>query len=295
MTLLARCKGGEILVADGAMGTMLFERGLRPGMSPESVLLSQPETVLEISREFLAAGADILHTNTFGGSPLKLADYGLEDKTEEINLTAAEILREAAADKAIVAGSCGPSGRFMEPYGEVPEAEMRQNFRRQVKALVEGGIDVLTVETMMDVREAVVVIQTAKEIAADMVIMACMTFEETPRGFYTVMGNSIEEAANLLEQAGADIVGSNCGDGIEKMVKIAQVLGSITSLPVIIQSNAGRPEAGRSGLIYPESPDFFAEYVSELLESDVSIIGGCCGTTPQHIRAIRAVVDKAER
>ena len=295
MTLLARCKEGEILVADGAMGTMLFERGLRPGMSPESVLLSQPETVLEISREFLAAGADILHTNTFGGSPLKLADYGLEDKTEEINLTAAEILREAAADKAIVAGSCGPSGRFMEPYGEVPEAEMRQNFRRQVKALVEGGIDVLTVETMMDVREAVVVIQTAKEIAADMVIMACMTFEETPRGFYTVMGNSIEEAANLLEQAGADIVGSNCGDGIEKMVKIAQVLGSITSLPVIIQSNAGRPEAGRSGLIYPESPDFFAEYVSELLESDVSIIGGCCGTTPQHIRAIRAVVDKAER
>ena len=295
MTLLARCKGGEILVADGAMGTMLFERGLRPGMSPESVLLSQPETVLEISREFLAAGADILHTNTFGGSPLKLADYGLEDKTEEINLTAAEILREAAADKAIVAGSCGPSGRFMEPYGEVPEAEMRQNFRRQVKALVEGGIDVLTVETMMDVREAVVVIQTAKEIAADMVVMACMTFEETPRGFYTVMGNSIEEAANLLEQAGADIVGSNCGDGIEKMVKIAQVLGGITSLPVIIQSNAGRPEAGRSGLIYPESPDFFAEYVSELLESDVSIIGGCCGTTPQHIRAIRAVVDKAER
>lgn len=294
MALLTRCKEGEILVTDGAMGTMLFERGLRPGMSPESVLLTQPETVQEVSREFLAAGADILHTNTFGGSPLKLAEYGLDDKTEEINLTAAEILREAAAGKAIVAGSCGPSGRFMEPYGEIPEAEMRQNFRRQVKALVEGGIDVLTVETMMDVREATVAIEAAKEIAPDMVVMACMTFEETSRGFYTVMGNSIEESAKLLEQAGADVLGSNCGDGIEKMVKIAKVMTGVTSLPVIIQSNAGKPEAGRNGLIYPESPEFFAEHVSVLIESGVSIIGGCCGTTPQHIRAIRAAVDQAK-
>jgi 5-methyltetrahydrofolate--homocysteine methyltransferase len=295
MTLLERCREGEILVADGGMGTMLFERGLRPGMSPESFLLSHPEMVREVSREFLAAGADILHTNTFGGSPLKLAEYELADKTEEINRTAVEIVREVADNVAIVAGSCGPSGRFMEPYGDVPEAEMRDNFRQQVEALVKGGIDVLTIETMMDVREATVAIQAAKEVAADLVIIASMTFDETPKGFYTVMGTNIAEAAVVLEDAGSDIVGSNCGDGIEKMVKIADALGSVTSLPVLIQSNAGKPEAGSGGLIYPESPEFFAEQVATIVASGVAIIGGCCGTTPAHIRAIREVVDRARR
>lgn len=294
MTLLERCRKGEILVADGAMGTMLFERGLRPGMSPESFLLSHPETVREVSREFLEAGADILHTNTFGGSPLKLAEYGLADKTGEINRVGAKIVREVAGGSAIVAGSCGPSGQFMEPYGDISQAEMRDNFKRQVEALVEGGIDVLTIETMMDVREATVAIQAAKEVAADLVIIASMTFDETSRGFYTVMGTNIEEAAEALEETGADIVGSNCGDGIEKMVKIAKAFRSVTSLPVLIQSNAGKPEAGSGGLSYPESPGFFTEHVAALVELGVAIIGGCCGTTPAHIHVIREMVDRAK-
>jgi 5-methyltetrahydrofolate--homocysteine methyltransferase len=295
MTLLEQCRKGEILVADGGMGTMLFERGLRPGMSPESFMLSHPEKVREVSREFLTAGADILHTNTFGGSPLKLTEYGLADKTEEINRSAVDIVREVAGDEAIVAGSCGPSGQFMEPYGDVPEAEMRTNFRQQIEALVEGGIDVLTIETMMDVREATVAIQAAKIVAADLVVIASMTFDETSKGFFTVMGTNIEQAAIVLEEAGADIVGSNCGDGIEKMVKIADAFRSVTSLPVLIQSNAGKPEASTGGLIYPESPEFFVENVAALVESGVAIIGGCCGTTPAHIRAIREVVDRAQQ
>ncbi|UCD38678.1 MAG: homocysteine S-methyltransferase family protein [Fidelibacterota bacterium] len=290
LTVLERLRKGEILVADGAMGTMLFQEGLQPGECPESYNLTRPEIVEELARRYLEVGADIIQTNTFGASSLKLAEFGLDEKTEEINQRAVDVVRKAVGDQAIISGSCGPSGRILEPYGDVSEEIIAASFQRQMQALIHAGVDMICVETMIDLREATQAIRAAKGIDPRIPVIATMTFDDTLRGFYTVMGTSIEEAAEGLQAAGADIIGSNCGNGIEIMVRIAQAMKASTSLPVMIQSNAGQPVGVGGQVNYPETPDLFAEKTRELIDTGVSIIGGCCGTNPAHIRAIRRVV-----
>ena len=290
-TIFKRIKNREILVADGAMGTMLFARGLKPGEPPESVNLKNPEILEEIAQAYLDAGADIIQTNTFGASPLKLADYGLQDKTEEINRIAVEKVRKVVREKAYVSGSVGPSGKLLKPFGDTEPDDIYLSFKRQMKALINAGIDLICIETMTDLNEASLAIKAAKSISPEIPIMATMTFDETPRGFYTIMGVSIEDAVVGLQKAGADIIGSNCGNGIENMIKIAREFKKLTILPTIIQSNAGIPEMKEGKLFYSETPEFFAEKTKELIDAGVSIIGGCCGTTPEYIRAIRKVVD----
>ncbi|MCK4404553.1 MAG: homocysteine S-methyltransferase family protein [candidate division Zixibacteria bacterium] len=293
-SLLKRLKDGEILVADGAMGTMLFDFGLKPGEPPESFNLTRPEVLEEIARLYFDAGADITQTNTFGASPLRLSFYSLDDKTEEINRNAVLAVRKVVGDRAYVSASCGPSGRLLKPYGESEPEEIYNSFKRQIKALISAGIDAICIETMTDLREATLAIKAAKTVSPPTPVMATMTFDPTPRGFYTVMGVSIEDAAQGLKEAGADIVGSNCGNGIENMIKIAKEFKTHSKLPIIIQSNAGIPEMQGDKPTYPETPEFMAEKAKELVSSGVSIIGGCCGTTPEHIRAIRKMVDLQE-
>ncbi|MBA7600761.1 MAG: methionine synthase [Calditrichaeota bacterium] len=289
--MLDRLKGGEVLVADGAMGTLLLDKGLQVGECPEALNHSKPEILKDIALRYLQAGADIVQTNTFGGSPMKLKEYGLEDKTEEINQRAASLVREIVNDRAYVSGSCGPSGRILVPYGDTEPEVLYSGFERQIRSLVEAGVDVVCIETMTDLREAVLAVQAAKAVSARTTVMATMTFDETPRGFYTIMGVSVAEAAAGLQEAGADVIGSNCGNGIENMVRIAREFKKGSSLPVIIQSNAGKPEIKDGRPYYPEPPALFAEKARELTAAGVSIIGGCCGTTGEHIRAIREVVD----
>ncbi len=275
------------MVADGAMGTMLFQRGLKPGECPESLNLTAPEVLEEIAQLYFDAGADIIQANTFGASPLKLSDYGLEDKTEEINSKAVECVRKVVGDKAYIYGSCGPSGRLLKPYGDTDHDVLCRSFERQIKALIDAGVDTICIETMTDLHEATLAIKAAKSISQNMPVMATMTFDDTPRGFYTVMGVNIPDAARCLQEAGADIIGSNCGNGIENMIRIAREFKEVSNLPIIIQSNAGIPEMRDGELFYPETPEFFALKARELINIGVSIIGGCCGTTPEHIRAIR--------
>jgi len=289
--LLERLKNGEILVADGAMGTMLMERGLKPGEPPESFNLTRLDVIEEIARLYLDAGADIIQTNTFGASPLKLALYSLEDKTEEINRNAVLAVKEVVGDHAYISASCGPSGRLLKPYGDTEPEAVYNSFERQMDALISAGVDIICIETTVDLTEATLVIKAAKTASPATPVMATMTFDPTPRGFYTVMGVTIEDAAKGLEEAGADIVGSNCGNGIENMVRIAREFREYSSLPLIIQSNAGIPEIRGNTTVYPEAPEFMAEKAKELVLSGVSIIGGCCGTTPDHIRAIRKMVE----
>jgi len=290
-SLLKRLKDGEILVADGAMGTMLMDFGLKPGDPPESFNLTRLEVLEEIAGLYLDAGADIIQTNTFGASPLKLAFYSLEDKTEEINRNAVLAVRKVVGDRAYVSASCGPSGRLLKPYGDTEAEEIYNSFERQMKALISAGVDAICIETMTDLKEATLAIKAAKTVSPSTPVMATMTFDPTPKGFYTVMGVSIEDAAQGLKEAGADIIGSNCGNGIENMVRIAREFREYSSLPLIIQSNAGIPEIRGNTTVYPETPEFMAEKAKELVLSGVSIIGGCCGTTPDHIRAIRKMVD----
>jgi len=293
--LLQRLADHEILLADGAMGTMLFERGLQPGDCPERINLKKPEILEEISRLYYDAGADIIQTNTFGASPLKLEQYSLENKTEEINIAAVRAVRRAIGDRAYVSGSCGPCGKLLKPYGDTEPETIAEGFVRQIKALIDEGVDMICIETMTDLAEAKLAIKAAKSVSSSIPIAATMTFDSTPRGFFTIMGTTIEQAAAELIEAGANIIGSNCGNGIENMIKIASEFRKCTDHPLLIQSNAGLPELRGDKPVYTETPEFMANKSRELLEIGVNIIGGCCGTTPDHIAAMRKVVDEFGR
>jgi 5-methyltetrahydrofolate--homocysteine methyltransferase len=288
--LLERLASGEVLVADGAIGTMLMERGLEPGQPPEAFNLTRVDILEAVAREYVEAGADIVQTNTFGGTRVKLDAYALGSKVEEINRNAVLAVKKAVGDAVYVYGSCGPTGQFLKPYGDIELDEMYEIFAEQIGILCSAGVDVICVETMTDLNEATCAVKAAKATAA-IPVMTTMTFGQTPKGFYTIMGVTIEQAAKALKDAGADIVGSNCGNGIDKMVAIAREFMQYTTLPVAIQANAGIPELIDDQTVFPETPDFMAERVVDLLASGVSIIGGCCGTTPAHIRALRKAVD----
>jgi len=290
--LLDRIKEHEVLVGDGAMGTMLFSKGLKTGECPERMNLDLPEVLEEIAKLYLEAGADIIQTNTFGGSPLKLSQYSLDAKTEEINVNAVSAVRKVVGERAYVSASCGPCGRLLKPYGDVNPEEVSAGFERQLRAVVAAGVDMICVETMTDLTEATLAIKAAKSVSPTIPVCATMTFDPTPNGFFTIMGVSIKQASKGLAEAGADIIGSNCGNGIENMIKIAVEFRKHTPLPLIIQSNAGLPEMKGGVPVYPETPQFMAEQSRKLLDCGVNIIGGCCGTTPAHIAAIRKMVDK---
>ncbi len=285
-TLLERLQAGEILVGDGAMGTMLFAAGLKQGDCPEALNLSKPELLEDIARQYLDAGADLIETNTFGGSPLKLSLYDLDSKTEEINRAAVQAVRKTVGERAFVSGSCGPSGKILKPYGDTDPEQMRESFARQLHALAEAGVDLFCIETMTDIHEAVIAITAAKEVAPEMPVVATMTFDTTPKGFFTMMGVTVERAAEELAAAGADILGSNCGNGSDNMVKIAREFRKHTKLPILIQSNAGLPVLKDGDVVYLETPEYMAERARQMIDLGVSIIGGCCGTTPEHVKAI---------
>ncbi len=276
----------RVLVADGAMGSLLFSMGLKQGDCPEALNLSNPEMLQRVASLYLEAGSDILQTNTFGGSPLKLEEYGLDNQTETINRAAVEAVRSVCGQRAFVSGSVGPSGRMLQPYGDTESGVVFDSFKRQAHALIESGADVICVETMTDIQEACLAVQAVRSCSADIPIMATMTFNETPRGFFTIMGVTIEQACVDLKKAGADVVGSNCGNGLKNMILIAYEFRRFTELPLIIQSNAGLPRTVDGKIVYDETPEYFEKNVRALIDAGVSIIGGCCGTTPEHVRGI---------
>lgn len=222
---------------------------------------------------------------------MKLAQYDLDDRIEEINATAVRAAREAVGDDAYVAASIGPCGRLLEPYGDTSPDIVAEGFRRQIKAVVAEGVDAVFIETMTDLTEATLAIKAARDISPTIPVSATMTFDITSKGFYTIMGVSVEQACQNLADAGTDIIGSNCGNGIENMVKIAAEFAKHSSLPVIIQSNAGLPDISGGTTVYAESPDFMAARCCQLLDLGVRIIGGCCGTTPEHIAAFRKTIN----
>jgi 5-methyltetrahydrofolate--homocysteine methyltransferase len=289
--ILKRLQRGEVIVGDGALGTMLMQRGLKHGDPPETYNLENPHILEEIASLYLEAGAEMITTNSFGASPLRLQQFSLENDTEAINQKAVEAVRRVVQDKAYVSGSVGPSSRFLKPLGDTEPEEVFSSYLRQIRSLLSAGVDLVCIETMMDVSEAGLAIQAARSIDSEIPIMATMTFGHTPQGFFTMMGASVKTATAELEKAGANIVGSNCGDGMENMVHIAREFRKYAQVPVAIQGNAGLPVTGGACLIYPESPEFVAGKAAELLAMGVQIIGGCCGTTPEHIRAIRRLVD----
>ncbi len=287
--LRRRLETGGPLVADGALGTVLAGRGHEG--PPEAVNLREPEVLEEIARAYREAGAEILQTNTFGGSPIRLAAAGLEGKVREVNLAAAKAALRAAGDRAFVTGSVGPCGRYLEPYGDLPPGELMESVRAQVEVLAEAGVHAVSVETMMDVTEAVLAVRAAREAAPDRVVMATITVTPTSAGLRTPFGHGIAEAAERLARAGADVVGANCGVGVDAMLSAAGEFLAATSLPVLLRPNAGLPELRDGEPVWPEGPETFGAKAARLFDLGVTVVGGCCGTTPGHIRALRRAAE----
>ncbi|MFH1027877.1 MAG: homocysteine S-methyltransferase family protein, partial [Pseudomonadota bacterium] len=282
----------KVLILDGAMGTMLQERGLRPGQSPEELNLTMPEVVASVHRDYIDAGADIIITNTFGGTHFKLSHYGLEGRLAEINASAVAIARKEAAGKAYVGASIGPTGQFVEPLGEVTFDDMKSAFREQAQALVEAGADLISLETFLDIKECRAAVIAIREVSPTIPIIAMLTFDDNGR---SVLGTPPESAAITLAAAGADIVGSNCGLGVDGIYEILRRMRGVTSLPLISQANAGLPQLIGDRTVFPGTPEEMTAYHERMLALGVRIIGGCCGTTPDHIRAMKLALENIQQ
>lgn len=276
---------GQVLLADGGLGTELQRRGLEPGGCGELWNVSHPEIVGEVHRAFIGAGARLITTNSFRGNRLALSLYGLESRVAELNRAAGKIAREIAGEDFWVLGSVGPFGGFLEPVGDASAADALAAFREQAEALLESDVDAIIVETMSAVEEMELAIQGARQAGVSLVI-ATMTFAKTRAGYRTMMGVSVEQAAEAMDRAGADIIGSNCGTDltVADYAAIVRQLRASSWKPIIAQPNAGRPELVGGQVVYKQTPEVMADEIESLIRAGANIVGGCCGTTPEHIR-----------
>ncbi len=277
----------ELLICDGGMGTQLHALGLQPGECPEAWCLDKPALVRSVHQAYRAAGSAIVETNTFGGNRYKLAHYGLAESVAAINRAGAALAREVAGDTQHVMASMGPTGAFMEPYGDETEAAFYEAFAEQARAFEEGGADAVIVETMMAIEECCVAVRAVRACTG-LTCLASFTFDPQPDGGYaSMMGVTPEQFARQALAAGAHIIGANCGTGADHMLAIvARLRAAAPEVPVIAMPNAGMPVLVNGETVFPEAPDEMAAKVGRLVAAGASILGGCCGTTPAHIAAM---------
>lgn len=283
-TLITELTKEGTVIVDGAWGTQLQARGLPTGQTPDGWNLTHADLVEEIPRAYVDAGSRVVLTNTFRGNRLALDAEGLADRVDDINCAAAKISKRAAGNRAVVFGSIGPCGKML-CMGEVVEDELREVFAQQATALASGGADGLVVETMADLEEAKLAVRAAK--STGLPVVGCMCFDSGADNDRTMMGITPEQAAEGLQAAGADVIGANCGQGIEGYVQIAKRLSQATDLPIWIKANAGIPKLVGTDVVYETTAEQFAARAGQLLDAGVTFIGGCCGTSPEFIRATK--------
>jgi 5-methyltetrahydrofolate--homocysteine methyltransferase len=293
--IVSELKKGRILVSDGAWGTFLQQKGLKPGECPEAWNISRPDDVLSIAQSYFDAGADMVETNSFGGSRFKLAKYGLADKVWEFNKAAAEISRKAAGPDRFVLGSIGPTGKLLL-MEEVTEEELYEAFKTQSMALEAGGVNAVMIETMTDLEEARIAVRAAKENTG-CEVFCTMTFDKIAGGEYrTMMGISPTEMTGTLVEAGADLIGTNCGNGICDMIGVVKEIRMVNpDIPILVHANAGMPRYLDGVTTFPETPEDMASRVTEIIEAGANIVGGCCGTTPAHIFKVSEAVGSLQQ
>lgn len=290
-TILQRIANGEVLLSDGAMGTELQKRGLKQGECPEALNVNNPEIVLSIHRDYYEAGSDIVETNSFGGTRPRLAHFGFEDQVHLFNRKAAELAKSVCPPGRYVAGSIGPTSEMLEPFGTLSVQQAKDYFKEQAEALAEGGVDIFFIETMNTLEEIGAAVEAAKEIGS-IPVVASMTYEMSPTGVHTNWGVDVPSAVRFLEDAGADIIGANCGNGIDVILEVIRQMRPLTSLPLLAQPNAGLPELENNVVVYRETPESIKDKYKELLDMQVSILGGCCGTNPAHVNMMRRLIDE---
>jgi methionine synthase I (cobalamin-dependent)/5,10-methylenetetrahydrofolate reductase len=286
MTLRELIADGRTHVFDGAMGTMLYGRGVFLNVCFDELSLRQPDLVKEIHREYVRAGAELIETNTFGANPRKLAQYGLTDETERLNRAAAEVARSAAGNRVAVIGAIGPLGIRIEPFGETSIEEARADFARQARGLLDGGVDGFILETFSDVEELRAALVAVRSLT-DLPVIAQMTIGTDGRTHY---GTEPAAFGPLLEEMGADVIGVNCSVGPHGVLEAVEQLAAVVSRPISAQPNAGLPRDVGDRKIYMASPEYMGNYAKRIAEAGARFVGGCCGTTPEHIKAIAGFV-----
>lgn len=287
----------HILICDGAMGTELQARGVSGCPDAANIDKDNRDKVVSVHLDYLEAGSDIIQTNTFGANPAKLGAFGLEDKTEEINKNAVLIAgqaieafeRKAASDKKhFIAGDLGPTGRLMEPSGDLRYDDAVVLFSKQISSLVESGIDLLLIETIMDINEALAAVEAARKVSEEIPVACTLSYGSSG---VTLMGNKAEESGKILLDAGCNIIGANCSIGSDSMLDIVKKMrSSQPDARLIFQPNAGLPVLNEGETIYNETPDIMAENISQYLQYSPCILGACCGSTPEHIKKIASII-----
>jgi len=277
------------VIFDGGMGTMLMQSGRVSAKSPILLNIEQPALVTDIHRQYYAAGADVVIANTFGGNPIKLAADGLEPQMDTLNRAGVDLTRTACPDGKFVAGDIGPSGKMLKPLGDISPQDMQANFYRQARVLIDAGVDLITIETMYSLDEALAAVKGVKQ-AGDVLLLASMTFTQTKNGFFTMMGETVARCAESLEDAGADMLGANCTLNSTSIVELTQVLRASTRKPILIQPNAGKPVTRKGVTYYEQTAAEFAGDAVKIQAAGADMIGGCCGTTPAFIQALRTEI-----
>ncbi len=280
----------EGLVVDGGIGSMLISKGLEGGESAEQWNLDHPEVIREIHQAYFKAGADVATANTFGASSFKLERSGIADRFEAINTAAVAHARAAAGSGRYVAGDLGPVGEMLAPMGSMTADQAREIYVNQAGVIEAAGVDLFLIETLFDLNEAVIALEAVQAVSSKPVFCS-LTFNQTQRGFFTLMGNPVEASMQRLRDVGASAVGANCSLGSEGMVALARQIRASVDIPVIIQPNAGMPQTGPDGSVsYPEDETGFAANIKKIKAFGIDIVGGCCGTTPAFIRNIKEIV-----
>ncbi len=283
------------VLLDGALGTELMARGLPQGLPPEAWNTENPDGVMAVHRAYFEAGADAVTTNSFGATRIKLAAHGLEARTVEFNSAAAALARAAAPAGGFVLGSMGPTGKFLKPQGPFAETDFEAAFEEQAAALAAGGVDGLLVETQYDLREAECAVRAARRAAPHLPVLATMTFNEFPRGFFTIMGDGTAKCAAALEKAGVSALGANCSLSSEQMVRAVRSLRGSSALPIIAQANAGKPVLGSDGCVtYSQGLEDYVRFIPAVVEAGAGFVGGCCGTSPAFIRAMAGILRRRQ-
>ena len=279
----------RIVVLDGAMGSTLIAAGLKGGIPPESWNIERSELIKKVHSDYFAAGADVVLTNTFGGTRIKLEALKHGDKVEEYNTAAVEIARDVCPKGGYVAGDIGPTGKFLPPVGKITIDDFYENFLEQAKILADSNVDLFFIETMSDINEAVSAVKAVKKVS-NAPIIASITYQKTKRGYFTIMGNTIEDCTMALVFAGADVIGANCTIGSDDMIDIIPLLKKATKLPICAKPNAGIPELRAGETFYPTTPKQFTQDILQMIEKEANVVGGCCGTSPEFIKMIAEAV-----